>query len=1097
MVFDSSRYPIWDPLTVGAADYRPGLICNATLAATGNWYSCVAIICAMCFVLSLKGLSDVKTAKWGCIYGSIGMFLAVIGTWFTAQVCADGVWIMWIAIVPGALIGTVMAMKVTMIQMPQLVGLLNSFGGLASALEALGLFMDRDQKDGPNGPGSQPVERVIQSVSLYLAIIIGSITFFGSILAACKLLGYVASKARIVPVRWLFNIFIFGGIIAACVVAEEGPRDHFGYGSGGGSALVVLVFVLSGVWGIQFVFAIGGADMPVVICVLNTGSGLAGVFAGFMLASQLLVITGTFVASSGMILSVIMCVAMNRSIIGVLVGGFGETGGAPASTGEVITGEIKEISSDELAADFNSAKEIVIVPGYGMAAGKAQHAVAAVIKILRSRGIKVRFAIHPVAGRLPGHMNVLLAEAKVPYDIVKEMDDINPDFEKTDVVLVLGANDIVNPSAQDDPSSPIAGMPVLEVWNAKKTVVVKRGQGTGYSGVENPLFYKDNNFMYYGNAAHKMDELEGKLKSMAAVGGGGNAKAVETDAVAVVVKEILAPCAAPKITIGVLEEDCEVWEKRVGLVPSICGKLTKLNYGIVVQKGAGKNSGFLDQEYIDNGAIIKDSREEIIAAAEIINTVMPSSELHAASALLNGKYVVCWVGKLTPDGKELVQKAADAGINLIDVTAVPRITIAQKLDVLSSQAKIAGVRGTVEAAALYQRFFPQEMTAAGKYPPAQIMVLGAGVAGLAAIGQARALGAEVRAWDVRDVSDQVESMGGKWITVDFNEEGAGQGGYAKESSQAFQEAQKATFHKHCKECDIIITTAAIPGRRSPLLIEEYMVKDMKTGSVIIDLAAMGGGNCAVTKKNETYKYDNKVTICGALDFPSRMGMQASDMYAANMFNMYNHIACVTNKKGDAGDVVPTIMAVMQKKIEDVVTSQILCTFEGVVLNPGPPPMPSAPPPKKGDDKNAGDTKRKAIKKVSAGGDSFIMTTQFMVFVLFLICIGLAFMDHKILIELILVFVLSAWIGYMLVWNVQPALHTPLMSVSNAISGQVILGGIVMVSARWGLLDGQTGSGGKLATSILAIVAIFVASINVFGGFVITLQMLKMFKVEKE
>jgi len=1087
--------------------YSGETICHAKLSATGHWYTCVAIVAAFLFIMSLKGLSEVKTARWGCIYGTIGMSLAIIGTWFGANVCNDGVWLMWIGIIPGALVGAFAAIKVTMIQMPQLVGLLNAFGGLASAICAIGLFIDPMARHGPNGAASPPSERVTQSVALYLAVIIGSITFWGSIVACLKLMGTIASKARILPARFMFNILFCLAMIAVSIIAD-GVTDtdyhgvatvseddylanaKFGFGTGGGIGMIVLLFIISALWGIQFVFAIGGADMPVVICVLNTGSGIAGVFAGFMLASRLLVITGTFVASSGVILSIIMCVAMNRSIGNVLIGGFGETSGAP-KVEQVIEGEKKETNTEEFADILNTSKTMIIVPGYGMAAGKAQHAVAALVRTLRDRGVSVKFAIHPVAGRLPGHMNVLLAEAQVPYDIVFAMDDINGDFEKTDVVLVLGANDIVNPAAAEDPTSPIAGMPVLEVWNAKKTFVVKRGGGTGYAGVENPLFFKENNFMYYGNAMKKMEEINAKIMTLDKVGGddvnmNGVGKSV-FEKIEVEVKETVPPCAEPKIIIGVLTENVDDYERRVALDPATCMKLTKLNYGILLHKGAGARSGYMDQQYMDSGCIIKESREDVISGSHVINTVMPTTELLECSPLLKDKFVICWIGKLTPDGKALVEKVAAAGINLIDVTSVPRITIAQKLDVLSSQAKIAGVRGTIEAAALYQRFFPLEMTAAGKYPQAQVMVLGVGVAGLAAIGQARALGAEVRAWDVRDVSDQVESMGGKWITVDFEEEGAGGGGYAKESSQAFQEAQKATFHRHAKECDIIITTAAIPGRKSPVLIEEYMVKDMKPGSVIIDLAAMGGGNCQLTRKNETYLWEGKVTICGALDFPSRMAMQASDMFGTNMYNLYQHIAVAgAGAKADAGDVIPTIDKVMKKEMEEVVTSQVMCSYKGEVLNPGPPPMPAPPAPKKKEDPSGEKKAKGEIKKVSTMGDSFLTTSQFGSFLVFVVCVLLAVLvNDPTLIDLVLVFMLAAWVGYILVADVEPALHTPLMSVSNAISGQVILGGIVMVSSK------TTG------TAVLGVIACFVASINVFGGFVITLQMLDMFVTDKK
>jgi len=1084
-----------------------GAVCNANLEATAGWYQALTIVAATCFILSIKGLSDIKTARWGCIFGIIGMSLAIMGTYFSKSVCGYGLWIMWIGLVPGAAIGTVLAKSVDMIQMPQLVGLLNALGGLASTVTAIGLFSDFNQRWGPNGLASpdsaeknpatllhwHPISEatkdwLIQSVALHSANIVGSITFFGSIIAACKLQGIINSKARILPVRLLFNVVFVLLMLTISVVSEV-----LGYGSLGGLACVLVVTCVAAVWGIQFVMAIGGADMPVVICVLNTGSGIAGVFAGFMVASKLLVITGTFVASSGVVLSLLMCKAMNRSLAGVLVGGFGE--GAPAKDGAGPAeqlGEKKEIAVEELAAYFNDAKTIIIVPGYGMAAGKAQHDVAGLIKTLRERGINVRLAIHPVAGRLPGHMNVLLAEAGVPYQIVQDMDDINDDFSKTDLVLILGANDIVNCSAEDDPTSVIAGMPVLRVWHAKRTIVVKRGGGTGYAGVENPLFFKDNNYMYYGSASPAISKLHDKIKVLEPKDRPGSKdKSMEMNEVKVEIKKIFAPLDNPKLKVGILKEDYEESECRVAMVPTVAAKLNELGYQVFVERGAGEKASFADQEYIDAGALVCD-RESAIQQAAFINTVMPTKELIDCSDSLRDKYVICWVGKRTPDGEVIVRKCAEAGINLIDVTSVPRITIAQKLDVLSSQAKCAGVRATIEAAALFQRFWAQEITAAGKNPPAKVFVLGAGVAGLAAMGQARAFGADVRAWDVRDVSDQVISMGGAWVTVDFKEEGAGVGGYAKESSEAFAQAQKETFHKVAKDCDIIITTAAIPGRRSPLLIEDYMVRDMKPGSVIIDLAAVGGGNCALTKKGETFVTENHVIVCGRTDFPSKMASQASTMYAQNMFNLYQHIATSKDKNGSAGDVLPVIVDVMDQKFDEVVTDQIMCTYKGVVRTPPPPPMPSAPQPK---------TEAAApvvIKKVSVGGNSFWLTTQGMLVMLLYLATGLVFINHANLTELVLVFILSAWIGYMLVVDVAPSLHTPLMSVSNAISGQVILGGIMMVSAvSTDNGDGIDVTRGQIAMTVLGCFAVFIASINIFGGFVITYQMLEMIMPKKD
>jgi len=1082
---------------IGYPKYQPGQTCGATPWSTGPWQDCAYTVSAALFIMSLKGLASQSTANWGCIYGVLGMLVAVLSAFFSAYVCERGVWLMWVAAVPGCILGTAMAMKVTMIQMPQLVGLLNAFGGLASAVEAIGMFLDKNSgvklstefqvradgklevketfEDGSWDSGKKYL--IVQSAALHLALIIGSITFFGSLVACAKLMGWPAIfKRNFVPrQRGLVNFLLLGGATACCVIAEE----VFGYGEAGGVVMELVAFVLAAIWGILFVMAIGGADMPVVICILNTGSGLAGVFAGFMMGNKLLVITGTFVASSGFILSALMCIAMNRNLLAVLGGGFGE--GSAKGPQMVVEGEMVEASTTEVSTWFTEAKSIIIVPGYGMAAGKAQHKVAELTKLLRSRGVNVRFAIHPVAGRLPGHMNVLLAEARVPYDIVLSMDEINDDFPNTDCVMVLGANDIVNPAASEDPNCPIAGMPVLEVWKAKKTIVVKRGKGSGYSGVDNPLFVRENNRMFYGNAEKQMDALCQEIGKMAPVGGDAVAINVETTEVAVEVVEKLSPPKAPGIKLGVVADDNEAWEKRVSLVPSIVRNLTKLNYLCLIESGAGAKAGYQDEEYAAAGAQIV-SRDEVVTGCNVLLCVNPCSEIRNCDSRLQGKWAVAWIGKLLPDGQVLVEACAKAGINLIDVTAVPRITIAQKLDVLSSQAKILGNRAVIEGAILYGKFMAQEITAAGKYAPAKVMVLGAGVAGLAAIGTAVALGAECRAWDVRDVSDQVESMGGKWITVDFKEEGDGAGGYAKESSAAFAEAQKATFHKHCKECDIIITTAAIPGRPSPKLIEEYMVQDMKPGSVIIDCAAMGGGNCTITKKGECYVYNGRVTINGELDFPSKMARQASEMFANNMFNLLEHISKAADaKNGDCSSILPNLEKNQHKEggLDEVVCTQIVCSYGGNVIKSPPPPMPTAP------QKKPEAATKEAIAKASLVSDSIFMSHQFAMFAFTMVMLLIALLDNEILITLMMVFMLAAWVGYMLVYGVHPALHTPLMSVSNAISGQVILGGIFMLSSA------------NDAMGIFGAIAVFIASLNVAGGFTVTYKMLLMFVKENK
>ncbi len=441
------------------------------------------IASSVLFILALGGLSGQESAKRAVWYGIVGMAVAILATITGPGVPPSPMLIG--ALVVGAGIGLVLAQRVEMTGMPELVAALHSFVGMAAVL--IGLNSDL----GPHG--LEGAEQIIHQAEIFLGVFIGAVTFTGSVIAYGKLAGRISGKALILPGRHVFN----AAMALACLVLMGLYMGHAG--SWTLYAMLIIAFVI----GAHLVMAIGGADMPVVVSMLNSYSGWAAAATGFLLGNDLLIVTGALVGSSGAILSYIMCKAMNRQFLSVILGGFGGSTG-PAME---ITGEQVAIDTDGVAAALNDADSVIIIPGYGMAVAQAQQAVSELTRKLRARGKKVRFAIHPVAGRLPGHMNVLLAEAKVPYDIVLEMDEINDDFPTTDVAIVIGSNDIVNPAAQEDPNSPIAGMPVLECWKAKMVIVSKRGQGTGYSGIENPLFFKENTRMFYGDAKKSLDAL--------------------------------------------------------------------------------------------------------------------------------------------------------------------------------------------------------------------------------------------------------------------------------------------------------------------------------------------------------------------------------------------------------------------------------------------------------------------------------------------------------------------------------------------------------------------------------------------------------------
>jgi NAD(P) transhydrogenase subunit beta len=459
---------------------------------TSSLITVAYLAAAILFILALGGLKNNQSARRGNIYGMIGMTIAVLVT-ISAFVTQNHN-ILIVVMVIGGVSGFALSRRVKMTQMPELVAILHSLVGLAAVLIGFANFLDTSVH-------LTGVEKTIHEIEIFLGICIGALTFTGSVIAYGKLSGLLGGRPLMLPARHWLNLGMFIGVIVVGVlfVGSESHAEAF--------ILLMVMTIIASMFGMHMVAAIGGADMPVVISMLNSYSGWAAAATGFMLANDLLIVTGALVGSSGAILSYIMCRAMNRNFVSVIAGGFGSSSGSKNTASTDVQGDVTEIDIAKTAQLLNAAKQVMFIPGYGMAMAQAQHAVSEISKILLGKGVNVRFGIHPVAGRMPGHMNVLLAEAKVPYDIVFEMDEINKDFPDVDVSVVIGANDTVNPSAQEDDDSPIAGMPVLEVWESKTTVVLKRGMAAGYAGVDNPLFVKDNSRMLFGDAKDSLDLL--------------------------------------------------------------------------------------------------------------------------------------------------------------------------------------------------------------------------------------------------------------------------------------------------------------------------------------------------------------------------------------------------------------------------------------------------------------------------------------------------------------------------------------------------------------------------------------------------------------
>jgi len=786
-----------------------------------------------------------------------------------------------------------------------------------------------------------------------------------------------------------------------------------------------------------------------------------------------------------------------------MLGGFGE-GAGKSKTAKKVEGTVTQMEAEEVAELLLKAKDIIIAPGYGMAVAKAQHSVASLATSLMARGTNVRFAIHPVAGRLPGHMNVLLAEARVPYDIIFGMDEINKDFPKVDVTLVIGANDTVNPAAQTDPDSPIAGMPVLEVWKAKNCIVMKRSLRVGYAGVDNPLFVHPHAAMYLGDAKDSVDKLVDLVKERkdtVAVSDGHSdieAQAVvpqETAPLETLLDKFMAELPSLKakafVRVGVPKENGK-GEHRVALVPNTVRALMQKGVQVIIETGAGEGSGFMDFHYMAMGAEVYESARELYNNSDVIVKVTepiyhPVTEKHEIEMVPKGKTLIAFIGPRTNDGQELMKMAQEAGINLLAVDAIPRISRAQGLDVLSSQAKISGYRAVVEAAFIYQRFLNGEVTAAGKFDACKILVIGAGVAGLAAIGTAVNLGAIVYAFDTRlECADQVESMGGEFLKLDFGKEEGGEGdgtGYAKVMSQEFYKKEMELFRSKAKECQIIITTAAIPGQPAPKLIMKDAVDQMQAGSVIIDLAGATGGNCELTRPGESYVYDNRVTIVGYTDLVSRMAWQASSMYSNNISNLLE-LLCkdVTDESGEEKKKMFAI------DMDDQVIRGMTLVHNGTITWPPPESVGKTSAAQNPANET---TSPDLIVKKKKGSPSILskrvwdLTTigELVGCAVVAVFSGIVAKYAPVsFVSQLLYFILSGFLGYYLIWSVEPALFTPLMSTSNSLSGVVILGGILMASTEQGS-----------ATNVLGCTAISVAAINVFGGFAVSYRMLLMFK----
>ncbi|CDJ47725.1 transhydrogenase, putative [Eimeria brunetti] len=830
----------------------------------------------------------------------VGMVAAVVVT-FTEAGFGQHYLLFFATATPAVGLGLYIAQSVNMTEMPQLVALFHSFVGLAAVMVGFANFH--------SPAGVERASSLLRLLEVYLGVFVAAITFTGSVVAAAKLHGSMESRSLRVPGRHALN---------SATVAAIGVLGALFCVSSGHLTRMLCLYVNAGLsmWlGFHLVAAIGGADMPVVISLLNSYSG----------------------------------VALAASLWNVVLGGFEEAEEAGAAAPQ---GAVQQTNADEVADELLAARKVLIVPGYGMAVARCQSELADIAKNLMNCGISVDFGIHPVAGRMPGHMNVLLAEADVPYKIVKEMSEVNPEMSSYDVVLVVGANDTVNPAALE-PGTKISGMPVIEAWKARRVFVLKRSMAAGYASIENPLFHLENTRMLFGNAKNTTSAVFARVNAKAeqmppsAARDDLEAGLLEFDR-----EERVDPSSwpYPRLAVGILK-DSNGGSVMVPIAPKFVPRLRKMAFRVLIQSGAGADAGFSDEEYRRAGAEIVPSADAVINGAEVLLRVSPPSP-DMVSRMPRDKVLISY---LFPSvNTQALDMLARQGVTALAVDEVPRVTRAQKLDVKSAMQGLQGYRAVIEAFNALPKLSKASISAAGRVEAAKVFVIGAGVAGLQAISTAHGLGAQVFGHDVRSATrEEVESCGGKFIGLRGGEEAEVLGGYAREMGDAYQRAQRELIANTIKHCDVVICTAAIHGKPSPKLISRDMLRSMKPGSVVVDLAtefgdtrAGWGGNVEVSPKDSQVVVDG-ITVIGRTRIETRMPVQASELFSMNICNLLEDLGGGSNFRVNMDDeVIRGLVAVYQGRNvwQPSPPTPVSRTPPRMAM---PPPAPSAAPEKAG------------------------------------------------------------------------------------------------------------------------------------------------------
>lgn len=1071
---------------------------HASYSIFPSLLNAIYLFSSICFIFCLKGLSDHSTSRRGNLLGCVGILAAILIT-FTQVGFGFRYGLFIVIIIPPVVLGYFVAKNVSMIQMPQLVALFHSFVGLAALLVGLSKFHSFSFLSSEMN--------VLHLLELYVGTFIAAVTFVGSLVAAGKLSEILESKSLKLAAKKLINVvsIILITILGYYFVTSDvlSTKTACLY-----TAIAIELFL-----GFHLTASIGGADMPVVISVLNSYSGFATTINGFLLNNSLLITSGSLIGSSGAILSYIMCVGMNRHIGNILLGGWDDEESAEYIKKKQDKKDVNTITHKFVADVLINAKNVIIVPGYGVAVSKCQRELADISSVLRSRNINVHFAIHPVAGRMPGHLNVLLAEANIPYNIVKGMDEINSTIADADIILIVGANDIVNPASYD-PESKIYGMPVIEAWKGKKVVVLKRSLAKGYSHIENPLFYYSNAFMLFGDAkistnqilavlndylSHKTSMHSGPSKKVGAMEEVGrlsdvisqfeySSSADDKDEIQEDyprARKILGVIGDNKSTAGGVSEIPNM--TMVPVTPQFIPRLRKMGFRVLVENDIGTNILIYDEEYKKYGAELS-TRENILKQSNVIVKVDPPSP-DLINELSDNTVFISYIWPGT--NSELLDAMASdkqKNITYLAVDEVPRTTRAQKIDIRSSMSNLQGYRAVLEAFFILPKFSKSSTTAAGKIDPANVFIIGAGVAGLQAIATAKSLGAIVFAHDSRaSTEEEVKSCGGIFVKIPVDEKVASTGPYAKPMGEEYEALQKELFKKIIKKCDVVICSASIPGKTSPKLVTTEMIKLMKPGSVAVDLATefgdkenKWGGNIECSQSNRNIIV-NGVHVLGRDKIERSMPIQASDLFSMNIINLLQEMGgglqfavdmnndiikfLVVVKTGvilyNSGKTVSesekgeSVFALKREEIFDESENVIDITETQKDMVKGPT----------------------LLQRILASDTFFLL---FLIGVLILVCVFGSVLTIKDLHHVAL-FIFSVIIGYHCVWSVTPALHTPLISVTNALSGVIIIGSMI-----------EYGSGTQEVSTILSMIATFLAALNLSGGFYVTKRMLDMF-----